>query len=81
MNVPSYGWTESEEADAISVAQQVAMKLPVPFLVVDVGQRSDGQWIVIEVNDAQDCGYANMPPLQLWENILEAERNQPGSRK
>lgn len=79
MNVPAYDWNENEKTDAINVAKQVAMALPVPFLVVDIGQRTDGQWIVIEVNDGQDCGYADMNPLQLWKNIIDAERNHINS--
>jgi len=75
MNVPSYDWTENEKVDAIAVAKRAAAALPVPFLVVDVGQQIDGQWIVIEVNDAQDCGYADIPPEELWQNIIHIERN------
>ncbi|MFZ4815298.1 MAG: ATP-grasp domain-containing protein [Phototrophicaceae bacterium] len=74
VNAPAYRWTESEKADALAVAGQVAAALPVPFLVVDVGQQTDGRWIVIEVNDGQDSGYAEMPAVQLWQNILAAER-------
>jgi hypothetical protein len=39
VGAPAYQWTESEKADAIAVAAA----LPVTFLVVDVGQRTDGQ--------------------------------------
>ena len=74
VDAPAYQWTDSEKADAIAVAAQVAAALPVTFLVVDVGQRTDGQWILIEVNDGQDCGYAEMSPEQLWRNILAVER-------
>ena len=74
VDAPAYNWTENEKADAIAIARQVAKALPVPFLVVDVGQRTDGQWIVIEVNDGQGSGYAEMPPVKLWQNILAKER-------
>ncbi|MEM6528889.1 MAG: ATP-grasp domain-containing protein, partial [Chloroflexota bacterium] len=74
VDAPAYNWTESEKANAVAVAQKAAAALPVPFLVVDVGQRTDGRWIVIEVNDGQGSGYAEMLPVQLWQNILAVER-------
>lgn len=81
VEVPQYHWTEREKSDAIAMAGQAAAALAVPFLVIDVGQQVDGQWIVIEVNDAQYCGYTGMPPLKLWQNILEVERAHLASRQ
>lgn len=74
VNAPPYDWTEREKADAIALAEQVAAALPVTFLVVDVGQRTDGKWTVIEVNDGQDCGYAGVSPFALWKNIIAIEQ-------
>lgn len=76
VNAPYYDWTEGEKADAIAIAEQAAAALPVTFLVIDVGQRTDGQWIVIEVNDGQDCGYSGMSPMQLWQNVIAVERER-----
>jgi hypothetical protein len=74
--VDPYVWTAAEEHDALAIAQTAASRLDVPFLVVDVAQRADGQWIVIEVNDGQESGYAAVSPFQLWRNILMIEEDQ-----
>lgn len=73
--VVSYTWTKEEERDALAVAQQAAQRLALPFLVVDVAQRHDGAWIVIEVNDGQESGYAGIAPIALWQHILGVERH------
>lgn len=62
-----------EAADAavgLDVARQAAARLQVPFLVVDVAKTRDGRWIVIECNDAQESGYAGIPPYELWRQVL-----------
>jgi hypothetical protein len=60
VDAPAYRWTESEKADAIAVAKQVAAALPVPFLVVDVGQLTDGDGLplrsmMVRVADMRTC--------------------------
>jgi hypothetical protein len=57
-------------ADGFAVANQVAKRLNVPFLVVDVAKTLAGHWIAIECNDAQESGYASIPPYELWRKIL-----------
>ncbi len=69
----AYAATAHERAAAEAVALEAARRLDVPFLVVDVAQCSDGRWIVIEVNDGQESGYAGVDPLQLWTSILARE--------
>ncbi len=54
----------------LAIAQQVAARLNVPFLVVDVAKTVDGRWIVIECNDAQESGYVGIPPQALWQQVL-----------
>jgi hypothetical protein len=73
---PNYEWSAKEELEALSIAQEAANRLKIPFLVVDVAQRVDGKWIVIEVNDGQESGYAGNSPFKLWSNILNIERQQ-----
>lgn len=70
-----YQWTKKEEQEALAIAQEAALRVDVPFLVVDMAQQSDGQWIVIECNDGQESGYAGLSPMQLWKNILTIESN------
>jgi hypothetical protein len=71
-NEKSYEPTSKEKTEAIALATEAANRVDVPFLIVD----TDGDWIVIEYNDAQESGYAGVPPLVLWQNILELERNR-----
>jgi hypothetical protein len=70
----SYTWTKSEEQAALAVAAEAAGRLTIPFLVVDVAQTQDGAWIVIEVNDGQESGYAGIAPVALWQRIVDIER-------
>ena len=39
------------------------------YYVIDVGQRADGQWIVIELNDAQMSGLSENRPEVLFSNL------------
>ena len=71
-----YHWTADEQKEALAIASDVAKRVDVTFLVVDVAQRADGKWIVIECNDGQESGYAGLSPLQLWKNILAIERRK-----
>jgi hypothetical protein len=54
----------------LAVAREAAARLRVPFLVVDFAKTSEGSWIVIECNDAQESGYVGVPPLELWRQVL-----------
>jgi hypothetical protein len=67
--VAPYDCVDAE--DGLAVAHQAAVGLKVPFLVVDFARTSDGRWIVIECNDAQESGYAAIPPHELWRRVLE----------
>jgi hypothetical protein len=69
-----YAWTPAEERAALAVAAEAARRVAVPFLVIDVAQTTDGAWIVIERNDAQESGYAGVSPFALWQRVIERER-------
>jgi hypothetical protein len=73
-----YQWTADESAQAISLAAEAARRVELPFIVVDVAQTQAGNWIVIEINDAQESGYSGVIPLQLWQNIVELEKDVCG---
>jgi hypothetical protein len=49
--VALYECADSEAG--LALAQEAAKRLSVPFLVVDFAKADDGQWIIIECNDAQ----------------------------
>lgn len=56
------------------VATEAAKRVGTPFLAVDVAQTVDGEWIVIEVGDAQFSGLSHVPVLELWaalQRVLE----------
>lgn len=69
-----YQLTASERAKAVAVGDEVAKRLSVCFLVVDVAKTAVGNWIVIEVNDGQESGYAGVNPNLLWSTILAIEK-------
>lgn len=46
-------------------------KLLVPFMVIDFGKTINNEWIIIELNDAQESGYAMNSKLNLWNNLIE----------
>jgi len=71
---PDYKWTPTEKAAALAVAGEAALRVNVPFLVVDIAQTADARWIVIECNDAQESGYAGVSAIGLWQTILDHEK-------
>jgi hypothetical protein len=68
-----YQWSASERDAALEMAAEAAHRVQLPFVVVDMAQHEDGSWIVIEINDAQESGYAGVPRLALWQRIVEIE--------
>lgn len=69
-----YDCTEAERAAATALATEAARRMDVPFLVVDVAQRTDGRWVVIECNDAQESGFAGVSPFALFSALVERGR-------
>lgn len=66
----------------LALAGRAAARLAVPFLVVDFAKTRDGDWIVIECNDAQESGYVAIPPHRLWQRVLASvEREMGGQAK
>lgn len=71
-----YSWNESEKFSALQVAQNAVNKLNLPFIVIDLAQTKNGNWIVIECNDGQESGYAAVSPIALWQNVIEIEKRK-----
>ena len=69
-----YEWSPTEGEIALSIAAEAAHRMDLPFVVIDLAQRLDGSWTVIEINDAQECGYTGVRPLPLWQRMVEVER-------
>ncbi len=70
----SYHWHLEEEKAALAIAQAAALRLNLPFVVIDVAQTITGEWIVIECNDAQESGYVAVSPFALWQSLIDEER-------
>jgi hypothetical protein len=58
-----------EERQMLALAQEAARRVAVPFVTVDLGQLESGEWVVIEVGDAQFAGAGQTPLLPLWNTI------------
>ena len=60
-----------EEQAVRELAICAAKRLQVPYIAVDIGQLESGEWIVIEVGDAQFAGLSCNSPLGLWNGLLQ----------
>lgn len=68
-----------EEKNAVeNLAREAAGLLKIPYLAVDVGQLENGNWIVIEVGDAQFCGLSQIAPIELWHRLKMALEGRNG---
>jgi glutathione synthase/RimK-type ligase-like ATP-grasp enzyme len=61
--------TPAEEAAVRQLAQTASSRLQVPFVAVDIGQKTNGEWIVIETGDPQFSGLSQINVLSLWNNL------------
>lgn len=62
---------ESDERKIKEFTQFVYKRLLVPFMVIDFAKKSTNEWIIIELNDAQESGYAMNPKINLWTKLIE----------
>jgi ATP-grasp domain, R2K clade family 3 len=69
-----YNWDRQEEIAALAIARAAALRLDLPFVVIDIAQTTTGEWIAIECNDAQESGYGAISPFSLWQNLIDLER-------
>lgn len=72
-DAPTALLTSAEQQEITILVEEVAQIVNVPFLVIDVAKVITGEWIVIELNDAQESGYAGVAPLKLWSKIIAGE--------
>jgi hypothetical protein len=62
----------TEETEVLNLAVYAAKCLSVPYIAIDIGQLSSGEWIVIEVGDAQFAGISQIPILELLYQLKQA---------
>lgn len=76
----SFYWDEFEDIELLAtndrqaiftLALETAARTKIPFVAVDVAQTATGDWIVIEIGDAQFCGLSQVPVLELWGKIKD----------
>lgn len=71
------GWDElsklsaSEEKEVLNLAILASQRLQIPYISIDIGQLVTGEWIVIEVGDAQFAGLGHIPILELWNQLAK----------
>jgi hypothetical protein len=71
-----YSWNDSEREAALEVAGHAVEALDCAFLVVDLAQTSEGEWMIIECNDGMESGYAGASPFAIWQKIIEIEASR-----
>lgn len=73
-----YYWSQAENAsehkisdDCVTFAQFIAgiVAQHVRFFVLDIAKRADGEWILVEINDAQMAGLGMCDPEELYGNL------------
>lgn len=71
-----YYWSISEQTgvidnQAILFAKKIGhiISKKVNFYVVDIAQKENGDWIVIEINDGQMSGLSTIPPERFYKNL------------
>lgn len=67
-----YTLPERALQEVLKLTDWAAQRLAVSFPAIDVAKTASGEWIIIEVNDAQESGFVGTNPLVLWNNTIEA---------
>ncbi len=60
--------------EAMSFARKLAKLVAVHtnFFVLDIAETSDGNWTLIEINDAQMSGLCDIPPDRFYQNLASS---------
>ncbi len=58
------------------VARRIGDKIK--FYVIDIGQLESGEWVVVELNDAQMSGLSENDPNVLYSNLVKALKDDLG---
>lgn len=61
-----------ELREVLKLTDWAADRLPVLFPAIDVAKTANEDWIIIEINDAQESGIVGMNPIALWKNTIDA---------
>lgn len=70
-----YSLSEEELLEVLKLTDWAAKQIGTAFPAIDVAKTAAGEWIIIEVNDAQESGFVGVNPIKLWNNTIEAMQN------
>lgn len=65
-----------ELPEVLKLTDWAADRLGVTFPAIDIARTASGDWIIIEVNDAQESGFVGVNPITLWKNTIDAAQNR-----
>lgn len=68
----NYSLPDNELQDVLKLTDWAAQRLGAIFPAIDVAKTASGEWIIIEVNDAQESGFVGANPLVLWNSTINA---------
>lgn len=68
----NYSLPDNELQNVLKLTDWAAQRLGVIFPAIDVAKTASGEWIIIEVNDAQESGFVGANPLVLWNSTINA---------
>ena len=71
-----YSLPDNELQEVLELTDWAAERLGVIFPAIDVAKTASGEWIIIEVNDAQESGFVGINPLVLWKNTINAMQDR-----
>ena len=71
-----YKLPDEELQAVIELTDWAANRMTASFIAIDVAKTASGEWIIIEVNDAQESGFVGINPFELWNNTIEAMQNR-----
>ncbi len=62
---------EGEPETLFELAKEAAIRVPAPYVSVDVGQLEDGRWVVIEMGDPQVSASSMIDYRKSWRRLRE----------
>ena len=71
----SYSLSDKELNEVLKLTDWAAMRTNNVFMAVDVAKTAAGEWIIVEINDAQESGFVGVNPFTLWKNTIDAVQN------
>ena len=71
-----YSMEPKDSEVAAKLVEWAAQRVAVSFIAVDLAKTAEGEWIIIEANDAQESGFVDLNSLSLWHNTIEAMQNR-----